>query len=970
VYQTVMGFRLEIAAGPSIAIKGKAKKGGVPAATTINLDELLAAPAKDRPKWLAARTDQELSGDAEKALKAAASIDGLLAALERKVARNATPAPVAKGGLVLQPTDERRRSGSHYTPRAFTQPIVRKTLAPILRRLSEQAQRAKPETRIPNTETNPKPEIRKQPSNSPAATRTSDSYPLPPEAILSLKICDLAVGSAAFLVETCRQLAEELLKAWRHHGGRPQFPGDETEELLAMRLIAQHCLYGVDRNSMAVDLAKLSLWLATLAKDHPFTFLDHAIRCGDSLVGLTRRQIEDFTWGPPTGQRFLFAEDVRKRTAAALRERQALLALGDDYTSPQLKREKLEAAEERLELVRFIGDAAIAAFFSAAKDKAREQKRIELAARISDYLAKGDPSQRPTAEVTSLRSGEFPIRPFHWEVEFPEVFDRDNPGFDAIVGNPPFMGGSKITSSNGDAYLEWLKVLNAETSGNADLVAHFFRRAFDLLASNGSFGLIATNTIGQGDTRAGGLRWICAHGGTIYAARKRYKWPGFVAVVVSVVWVTKEFHSGPMDLDDESVPLITAYLFHAGGNDSPSALNANHGRAFKGVGVNGMGFTFDDTDKHGVTSPIALSRELITEDRRNAERIFPYIGGEELNDSPTLSHSRFIINFEELSEGEARKWPALFRILEEKVRPERSKSKDLRCRERWWQFERPRSDLASLLSNFKRTLVCSRVTPHLTFAFLPARTVFADSLIVAAFDQHGSLCILQSRPHELWARFCCSTAMDLMRYTPSDCFETFPFPAGFEASAALEAAGREYYEFRTALMVRHNEGLTKTYNRFHDPEETSPDILRLRELHAAMDRAVLEAYDWPDLIPQCQCEFLLDYEDEDDGAEDTGRRRKKPWRDRRQIRQACQTIRDQTFKGRENATRFGHRRSRRDRAEVAHRFPSARVTTVALHHESRCRLVVRSRRQPVLAAIARRFHSGNNAQADPTPRTR
>jgi hypothetical protein len=279
VYQTVMGFRLEVAAGPSITIKGKAKKGGVPAATTINLDVLLATQAKDRPKWLAQRTDQELSGDAEKALKAAASIDGLLAALERKVARNATPAPVAKGGLLLQPTDERRRSGSHYTPRSFTQPIVRKTLQRILQRLG--------------------------------------LHPTP-EQILSLKICDLAVRSAAFLVETCRQLAEELLKAWRHHGGRPQLPDDETEELLAMRLIAQHCLYGVDRNSMAVDLAKLSLWLATLAKDHPFTFLDHAIRCGDSLVGLTRRQIEDFTWGPATGHRLLFSDDVRKRIAARM----------------------------------------------------------------------------------------------------------------------------------------------------------------------------------------------------------------------------------------------------------------------------------------------------------------------------------------------------------------------------------------------------------------------------------------------------------------------------------------------------------------------------------------------------------------------------------------------------------------------------------------------------------------------------
>src|ERR1019366_3389655 len=136
----------------------------------------------------------------------------------------------------------------------------------------------------------------------------------------------------------------------------------------------------------------------------------------------TRRQIEDFTWGPATGHRLLFSDDVRKRTAAALRERQALLAPGDDYTSPQVKREKLEKADELLDTVRFIGDAAIAAFFSADKDKARDQKRLEFAARISDYLAKGDTRQRPTAEVAALRSGQFPVTPFHWEVEFPEVF--------------------------------------------------------------------------------------------------------------------------------------------------------------------------------------------------------------------------------------------------------------------------------------------------------------------------------------------------------------------------------------------------------------------------------------------------------------------------------------------------------------------------------------------------------------------
>jgi hypothetical protein len=144
------------------------------------------------------------------------------------------------------------------------------------------------------------------------------------------------------------------------------------------------------------------------------------------------------------------------------------------------------------------------------------------------------------------------------------------------------------------------------------------------------------------------------------------------------------------------------------------------------------------------------------------------------------------------------------------------------------------------------------------------------------FEQFAPFTVLQSRIHEGWARFFGSSLEDRLRYTPSDCFETFPFPAEFETDAALEAAGREYYEFRAALMVRNNEGLTKTYNRFHDPEESSPNILKLRELHAKMDTAVLTAYGWTDL--PTTCDFILDYEDEANAEEPTGRKKKKPWR--------------------------------------------------------------------------------------------
>src|SRR5438046_2886641 len=107
----------------------------------------------------------------------------------------------------------------------------------------------------------------------------------------------------------------------------------------------------------------------------------------------------------------------------------------------------------------------------------------------------------------------------------------------------------------------------------------------------------------------------------------------------------------------------------------------------------------------------------------------------------------------------------------------------------------------------------------------------------------------------MWARFLSSTALELLRYGPSNCFETFPFPAVWQGNASLEASGKACFDFRAALMVRNNEGLTKTYNRFHNPDDFAPDILKLRELHGAMDRAVLDAYGWND-IPT-DCEFLL-----------------------------------------------------------------------------------------------------------------
>jgi restriction-modification enzyme MmeI-like protein len=218
------------------------------------------------------------------------------------------------------------------------------------------------------------------------------------------------------------------------------------------------------------------------------------------------------------------------------------------------------------------------------------------------------------------------------------------------------------------------------------------------------------------------------------------------------------------------------------------------------------------------------------------------------------------------------------------VKPARDQQKRDVYRRKWWQFAEKQSSLYRAIRDFPRVLANSEVSPHLSFAFLPSNWIYGHTLYVFALPTNAAFGTLQSRAHEVWARFFASSMKDDLRYTPSDCFETFPFPKDFESHPTLEAAGKEYYELRADLMVRNNEGLTKTYNRFHDPNETSPEIVKLRELHAAMDSAVLAAYggDLAQLVIP-PCEFLLDYEDdddEDDSAADRpgARRRKKPWR--------------------------------------------------------------------------------------------
>ena len=831
VYEAIMGYEVERATAPSIGVWSKPKSSKSSVTVVVNVDEVLATKPSDRAKLLKDIAGCEIAGKALSELKEAKTADDVVAALGRKVSPR-TPTLMPVGSLYLQPGEERRRSGSHYTPRALTEPIVRTTLRPVLEALGER----------------------------PTA-----------EQILNLKVCDPAMGSGAFLVEACRQLAEELVAAWDREGRLLEIPSDEEPLLQARRLVAQRCLYGVDKNPFAVNLAKLSLWLVTLAKAHPFTFLDHALKTGDSLVGLTRAEIGKFVQESDISNApvfSLFKEQVNQ--AKIYRDEIGKLGDGDDNE----KRDRFEKAEQELEEARLTGNVAIASFFAAEKDKARKEKREEFSTKVN-YWKSGIVNKSELEGIAqSLHNLEKPVIPFNWEIEFPEVFERENPGFDAVIGNPPFAGKNTAINAHAPGYLDWLKVVHPESHGNADLVAHFFRRAFTILRKSGCCGLIATNTIAQGDTRSTGLRWICQHGGTIYNAQKRLKWPGLAAVVVSVVNVFKGNYKGVKLLNGREVPLISAFLFHSGGNENPAVLLANEAKSFRGSCVLGMGFTFDDSSSEA--TPITEMHQLIENNPHNAERIFPYIGGAEVNSSPTQTHHRYIINFGEMLEEEAWNWPDLMKIVEEKVKPKRLTDNRAAYRKYWWQYGEKRVELWHAIRDLDRVLVNSEVSSHLCFAYQPSNRVFAHYLNVYPLSSFATFAALQSRPHEVWARFFSSSMKDDLRYTISDCFQTFPFPEFLEANPDLEAVGKKYYQYRADLMVRNNQGLTDTYNRFHDPDERDPDIQKLRELHAEMDRAVLDAYGWTD-IPT-DCESLLDYEEEDEQEDSSKRQKKKPWR--------------------------------------------------------------------------------------------
>ena len=731
------------------------------------------------------------------------------------------PLSVLTDSVFVTTGSTRRSTGAHYTPPSLTEPIVQHTLEPLVYK-------------------------------GPAEGAPRDQWKLKsPKEILALKVCDMAMGSGAFLVQVCRYLAERLTEAWEneercHPGeilitpdgefskGIPSerlVPADTNERTaIARRVVADRCLYGVDINPMAVEMAKLSLWLITVDAHRPFTFLDHALKCGDSLLGITSlEQLENFSMRREGGKQQAFSTlNLWRHIDEAKRKREVLELMPSDTSEQILAKTALHAeAEEAVAKLNAAADILVAVELKGLKGRAYESEREASADHMMAHWAKGLPDLQHYA---GQRLGG--RRCLHWTLAFPEVVNK---GFDAFIGNPPFLWGMRISTIYGEPFFKFLQIFAGGRVGATDLCAHFLRRAAHLIKPSSAIGMILVDTIAQGDTREIGLATLEGMGFEIIRAISSREWPGSAGVKIVSVHIFSGKWNGQKFLDDINTTNVSSRLLPEIEEIAPFSLSINQGGALNGQYLLGQGFVLSSQEEKEILEREPMSREVI----------FGYVRGEDINQTSQQATDEKVINFgtRTLDECE-RNFPIALDRIRKLVKPERDVQKDKILREKWWLYARVRPELMGRISDKKRVLVQPFTSKYLTFTFLSPTLVFAHPLVVLTTDKAGDFACLHSSIHDIWVRKYSSKMGDRIRYGSSDCFDTFPFPLFLDS---LEIIGTRYYAHRQFVIQSRNEGLTKTYNRFHDPAESSADIEELRRLHLEMDRDVAIAYDWKNL---------------------------------------------------------------------------------------------------------------------------
>ncbi|HNO77158.1 MAG TPA: N-6 DNA methylase [Phycisphaerae bacterium] len=734
--------------------------------------------------------------------------------------------------------DERAATGSHYTPDDLVQPLVKHSLDYLI------------EERLKEDD--------------------------PEAALLDLRVADIACGSGHILLAAARRIATEL--AIVRTGEEQPSP---TAYRAALRDVIRTCIYGVDLNELAVELCKVALWLEAHNPGQPLNFLDHHIKWGNSIVGYVHR--EDVDKGVPneafktlSGDDKEVAAELRKQNKRERKERlQFMMELSSEtrqrldgilakWNSLSALPEKTpaEIVEKKKQFNNFVAGqdawllnqiAAIPiAQFYVPKTQDNKAKLITDEEFRLYWRGEQTPQGQAIAAAAVVASRK---RFFHWFLEFPDIMERG--GFDCILGNPPYLGGQALSGTYGFSFCEYVKWKYAPT-GLSDLVVFFLRRIHTLLKPGGSSAIITTNSITDGDIRRDGLMQVVAKGGQIIMAIRGTKWPGQANLVVSLLATHKGDWEGQRILDGKSEDYINTFFESGEELAEPKSLLENRDQVFQGSIILGDGFL--------LTNEQAL--QLITTDSRNREVVFPAPRGkQDINEDPGQSPGRSIINFHDWSLEKAQLYPEPFVIVETKVKPFRATQNRKRNREVWWIYAEHRPGLNRNLRTLSSCFASVRTTKFLSFVAVPTNYVFTDSLNVFTTDRWDLFAVSQSTLHEVWARKCSGKLETRLRYSPSDCFETFAFPDGLwqTPAAYLARVGERYHEHRKALMLSLWLGLTKIYNLFH-ARDLSPEmvakvskmdtdtvttghegLLELRRLHVELDTIVRDTYGWQDL---------------------------------------------------------------------------------------------------------------------------
>lgn len=778
--------------------------------------------------------------------------------------------------------DERGKSGSHYTPEELVKPLIKHSLDYIIEERLNEPHRFV----IPNVE------------------RDLSKKQLREAALLSITVADVACGSGHILLSAARRIAMDLAKVRT---------GDEQPDPASMRTatrdVIRNCIYGVDLNPLAVELCKVALWLEAHNPGEPLNFLDHRIKCGNSIVGLAHK--EELKNGI-ADEAFKKLPDDDNDVSKTFRDKnkdqrkladQATLNFGGVVEEPLSGiLEKLEKVNKMPETtpneidakqsvynqlvagarwlkLKTLADMQVAQFFIPKTEDKKDY--LVTDATYREYL-------NGTLTITGKQAGMANAvaqqkRFFHWFLEFPEIFAKG--GFDCILGNPPYLNGSRISSNYGDAFFNFIISFYEPAGGRCDLVAYFLRRIHKLNKStNGKLALITNASISQNESKEGGLDVILKEQGAIVFCIKSIPWPGTAATNVSIFSVWKGEKPSICILNKEIVDYISSDFTSGEITGIPFELNTTENPSFEGSKTDGEGFVLQ----------IKEAKEILDKNEIYKEVIFPYLSGNDLNSEIDQKYTRYAINFFDFSIEKARKYYDPFNIVEERVKPYRDTIKREKRKLFWWQYGERMTGLYNAIDAHDRFIVTAKTSKHTHFTFGYQGIIYASSICVIIRNKYYDLSILESSIHFSWVTKFATYRDTRIVYSNTSVYKTFPFPdKKLEQNSILNELGKKFLKWRNSLFSVIELGMTKTYNAFHAPdvnisvftidlegkinkeiekkygketwnlwdhlqktegtcswEEAVAGIEELRRLHVEMDNAVLEAYGWHEDSPK------------------------------------------------------------------------------------------------------------------------